>query len=189
MEQCILPRYILCASLPFCSQYEETRLTQFPAKTWQLFCWLVWCSVGAVLLQPRMGKDDLAEKSRWCTLQRKVGDSEADSVVPLLAHVCTGECSGNSHIRAELPKKEVIFPLSNKAQSGWAVEANFTVCFSLPAVFCGTCLPHRCNEWDLVFLRRLFFFLLRIHSYGVFWPFPIPQPLVSPMSCILLLFF
>lgn len=183
-EQCILSHYILFVSLPFCSQYEETRLIQFPAKTRQLFCWLVWRYVGAVLLQPRRVKDGLAEKSRRCTLQRKVGDSEAGSVVPLLAHICTGKRSGNSHIRAELPKKEVIFPLSNKAQSDWAVEANFTSCY-LAVVLCSTCCTGAMIEILFFFFFKTFF-LLRIHLYSVFDPSLSPNHL--SLQCHVLFF-
>lgn len=60
-----------------------------------------------------MVKDDLAEKNRQGTLQRKGRDSEEDSVAPLLEPICTGKCSGISHIQVQLLKKEMNFPLSN----------------------------------------------------------------------------
>lgn len=103
-----------------------------------------------------MVKDDLAKKNRQGTPQRKGRDSEEDSVAPLLEHIYTGKCSGNSHIRVQLPKKEMIFPLSNKAQSVRAVEANFIVCFSLPAVICSTWNMNAMNEMWFVCLFVFF---------------------------------
>lgn len=137
---------------------------------------------------PRMGKDDFAEKSRLCTLQRKVGDSEVDCVVPLLAHICTGKCSGNSHIRAELLKKEVIFPLSNKAQSDWGVEVNFTVCFSLAAVFCSTCYTSAMNEMSC-FFKNTFFLCLEYVYMVCFDPSLFPSTCLSNVMCSFFLSF
>lgn len=71
VEQYILSHYILFVSLPFCSQYEQTRLILFPVKAWQLFCWFVWHYIWAALMQPRLLKDGLAEKKRQYALGRK----------------------------------------------------------------------------------------------------------------------
>jgi hypothetical protein len=74
-------------------------------------------------MQPGMLKDDLPEKNRQYTLRRKDRDLEEErNLEPVLVHIHTAKDSENSHIMVLLAKREMNFPLYNKAWSSRAAQ-------------------------------------------------------------------
>lgn len=119
IEQYILSHYILFVSLPFCSQYEETRLILFPVKAWQLFCWFVWHYIWAALMRPRL----LGWKEQAiCPREKGQGFGKERNLEPVFVRICTAKGSENSRIVVEVAKREMIF--SPVTEPG-ATEANF----------------------------------------------------------------